>query len=125
MRNESSRQMVARVQAAQEQPFVWQIDISNLNIHESVKQLIINCYMKKSPFALSADDGQNVVYFLPGNGCAVWCDDGNVTLNTFHDDQQFQDCIKLVLVAHRKFLSARQIEGHAAYKEIEKQILSV
>jgi hypothetical protein len=125
MRNESSRQLVAQVQARQEQPFIWQVDISNLNIHDSVKQLIINCYLKYAPFALSTEDGHNVVYFLPASGCAVWCDDGNVTLNTFHDHQQFQDCIKLVLVAHRTILSTRQIEGHEMYKEITQQIKSV
>lgn len=125
MHNESSRQLVAQVRARQEQPFIWQVDISNLDIHESVKQLIINCYLKHVPFALSTEDGRNVVYFLPASGCAVWCDNGKVTLNTFHDHQQFQDCIKLVLVAHRTFLSSRQIEGHERYKEIVQQIASV
>ena len=125
MRNESSRQLVAQVQARQEQPFQWQVDISNLNIHDSVKQLIINCYLKHFPFALSTEEGRNVVYFIPANGCAVWCDNGDVTLNTFHDDQQFQDCIKLVLVAHRTFLSSRQIEDHEMYKEITQQLKSI
>lgn len=122
MRNESCRQLVARVEASQEQPFICQIDISGLKIHESVWQLIINCYMLKTPFALSTDEGDNIVYFLPANSCAVWMDDGNVTLNTFANQQQFQDCIKVALVAHRKFVSARQIEGHETYQEIIDQI---
>lgn len=125
MRNESCRQLVAQVEARQEQPFIWDVDITGLKIHESVRQLIINCHLQKTPFALSTDEGNNIVYFLPANNCAVWVDDGKVTLNTFADQQQFQDCIKLVLVAHRKFVGVRQIERHKAYQEIVEQIKSL
>lgn len=125
MRNESSRQLVAQVESRQEQPFIWQVDISGLDIHASVKQLIINCYLQKTPFALATDEGENIVYFLPANNCAVWVDDGAVTLNTFADQQQFQDCMKLALVVHRKFISVRQIEGHEVYKEIVEQIKEI
>lgn len=114
--------LVARVEERLSQPFQWQIDIAGLNIHESVKQLIINCYLKKAPFALATEEGKNIVYFLPDNGCAVWYDDGKVTLNMFETDQQFQDCIKLVLVAHRLFKSSWQIESDEMYKEIVKQL---
>lgn len=125
MRNESCRQLVAQVEASYEQPFIWQVDISGLNIHESVMQLIINCHLQKTPFALSTDEGNNIVYFLPANNCAVWVDNGTITLNTFSGHQQFQDCIKLALVAHRKFVGVRQIEGHEVYKEIVEQIKSL
>jgi len=125
MRNESCRQLVTLVEARQEQPFIWQVDITGLNIHESVKQLIINCYLQKTPFALSTDEGDNIVYFLPANGCAVWVDNGGVTLNTFSDHNQFQDCFKIVLVGHRKFVGVREIEWHEVYKEIVEQIKSL
>lgn len=125
MRNESCQQLIDRVEASYDQPFIWQVDISGLNIHESVRQLIINCYLQKTPFALSSDDGISVIYFLPANNCAVWVDNGTVTLNTFSDHQQFQDCIKIALVDHRKVLSVRQIEGHEVYKEIVEQIKSL
>lgn len=35
---------------------------------------------------------------------------------------QFEDCIKLALVAHRKFLSSRQIADNSIFQEIVKQL---
>ena len=122
MRNESCRQLVKQVEERQKQPFLWNIQIDGLDVDLSIKQLIFNHYSKQVPFGLATEDHKNVVYFLSFRGCAVWCDDGEVTLNTFHDNQQFQDCIKLVLVAHRTFLGGRQIEGHEKYKEICEQL---
>lgn len=113
------------VKYVSEQPDIYaglQIDISGLNIHESIRQLIINCYLYKVAFGLSTEEGNNTVYFLPANGCAVWVDDGEVTLNTFQTEKQFQDCIKMALVAHRKFLSSRQIADNSIFQEIIKQI---
>lgn len=122
MRNESCRQLVKQVDERQQQPFVFNIDIDGLLIHPSVKQLIINHYTGNLPFGLSTEDHRNVVYFLPTNGIAVWCDDASVTLNKFQTPKQFEDCIKLVLVAHRIFLGVRQIAGHDRYKEICEQL---
>lgn len=122
MRSESCRQLVKQVEERQNKPFEWTIDIDGLSISPSVKQLIINHYTGNLPFGLSTEDRRNVVYFLPANGIAVWCDDGSVTLNTFQTPKQFEDCIKLVLVAHRTFLGGRQIAGHDRYKEICEQI---
>lgn len=113
------------VKHVNEQPDIYagmQIDISGLNIHESVRQLIVNCYFQKVPFGMATDDDRNTVYFLPGNGCAVWVDDGIPTLNTFHTEKQFEDCIKLALVAHRKFLGSRQIACHEEFKIITERL---
>lgn len=122
MRNKSSRQLVKQVEERQNLPFLWDVRIDGLLIDESLKQLVFNHYTGKLPFALATEDHQNIVYFLPGNDLAVWWDAGQLTLNVWHNAQQFQGCIKLALVAHRTFLGGRQIATHEKYKEICEQI---
>ena len=124
-RNKTCRDLVERVNAPQEVPFVWRIDIDGLNIDYSFKTLVVKCYEAKQPFGLTTEEGQNTVYFFPGHGCAVWCDNGQVTLNTFQTPGQFQDCIKMALVAHRKFIPVRQLEGEQRYKEIMEQLKQI
>lgn len=125
MRNESSRALVERVNAAQQASFFWQIDIDGLNIDYSVKTLILKCYEARQPFGLRAEEGENTVYYFPSNCCAFWCDDDQVTLNMFQSHQQFEDCLKLALVAHRKFISVRQLEGEERFKEICYQLIAI
>ncbi|CAL1518193.1 hypothetical protein MMC2321_01934 [Chitinophaga sp. MM2321] len=122
MRNESSRQLIKQVEERQKQSFLFNIQIEGLIISGSVKQLIINHLSHNHAFGLSTEDQNNVVYFIPSCSCAVWCDNGAVTLNIFQDNKQFQDCVKLALVAHQTFLGGRQISGHERYKEICKQL---
>lgn len=125
MRNDSTRALVERVNAAQEEPFRWQIDISGLDIDYSIKTLITRCYEAKQPFALAMDEADEIVYFFPSYGCAVWCGYSGVTLNTFQNNQQLQDCIKLALVAYQKFIPVRQLEGEERYNEICEQLKRV
>lgn len=125
MRSQSTRALVERVNGAQEAPFIWQIDIDGMNIDYSVKTLIVKCYEAKQPFALTMQEASNTVYFFPRHGCAVWCSHNDVTLNTFQTPQQFQDCIKVALVAHQKFIPVRQLEGEERYKEIIEQLIAI
>lgn len=123
--NESSRQLIERVNASMEQPYNFHLDISGLEVDYSVKTLILKCYSAKQPFGLADDEGLYLVYFFPSHGCAVWCDAGPVTLNTFQDSQQFEKAIKAALIAHRKFVSVRQLEGKEQYKEIVQQLKQI
>ena len=125
MRNESSRALVERVQKSIEHPINLDIDISGLNIDYSVKTLILKNYQTNQPFGLSDETGEYMVYFFPSHGCAVWCDAGKVTLNTFNGNAQFEKCIKAALVAHRKFVGVMQLVSDDKYKEICEQLKQV
>ena len=124
-RNSSCRDLIERVQAAQEQSYEIELDISALNIDYSVKTLILKNYALGQPFALADETGQYLVYFFPSHGCAVWCDAGDVTLNTFQDDQQFEKAVKAALIAHRKFVGVRELVDREQYKEIVGQLKQI
>lgn len=124
-RKESSRALVERVQKSMEQPIILDIDISGLEIEYSVKTLILKNYQASQPFALADETEQYLVYFFPSHGCAIWCDAGEVTLNTFQSPEQFEKAVKAALIAHRKFMSVRQIAPREQYKEICEQLKQV
>lgn len=124
-RNESSRLLAERVDKSIQEPFNIDLDISGLEIDYSVKTLILKNYHLQQPFALADETEQCLVYFFPSHGCAVWCDAGKVTLNTFQGNAQFEKVIKAALIAHRKFVSVRQLEGKEQYKEIVEQLKQI
>lgn len=124
-RDASSRLLSERVAASMDQPYSIDLDISGLNIDYSVKTLILKCYEAGQPFGLVDEEERYYVYFFLSHGCAVWCDDGTVTLNTFKGSEEFEKAIKAALIAHRKFVGIRQIEGRGEYKEIVEQLKQI
>lgn len=121
-RNESSRLLVERVAKSMQEPYNIDLDITGLEIDYSVKTLILKNYEAQQPFALADETEQYLVYFFPTHGCAIWCDAGEVTLNTFQGPEQFEKAVKAGLIAHRKFMSVRQIGAREQYKEICEQL---
>jgi hypothetical protein len=55
----------------------------------------------------------------------VWCDAGEVTLNTFQNPEQFEKAIKAALITHRKFVSVWQLQGKSQYVEICEQLKQI